>query len=134
MTTTTPTSGNAPGWPYDDKDATPESVRKRIASFCNRFEVAAPKIKTRKGEVYLTDELMKWVGDTGASIDWIFLGDPMPMAAAYRKEQLSLSDVLGVMRKLDPEESAMFLEAIEGWKAACEARRARIEAEAGKAA
>lgn len=132
MTDKTPSPGNAPGWSYDDKDTTPESVRKRVAAFCNRFDVTAPKIKTRKGEVVITDDLMKWFGDTGASIDWIFLGYPMPMAAKYRKDWLQLRDVTDAMSRLDPEESKMFVEAIEAWKAAIEARRERIEA--GRAA
>jgi hypothetical protein len=110
-----------------EKDMSPAGVRGRIAAFCKHFNVDPPgKLKVRKGAVYLTDDLLAWLKFTGASIDWILLGDPLCMAATYRQKWAEDQEVIGALRKLSDDEVALFGEALAGWRAAVEARRAKL--------
>lgn len=112
-----------------EKDMSPAAVRVRIAAFCKQFEVDPPgKLKVRKGGVCMTNELLAWFKFTGASIDWILLGDPMCMAATYRKKWAEDQELIGALSHLDDTECRMFTEALEGWRAAVEARRAAATA------
>lgn len=129
MTDKTPLPGNTPGLPETDKDMTPAGVRARIAAFCAAFDVAPCKVRSRKDQVFLTDELHDWITTTGASFDWILLGNPMVMAAKYRKDMLFDRDMKKSLKNLDPEESKMFADSLAAWTAAVYARRERIEAE-----
>lgn len=90
-----------------------EAVKARIAQFCGWFDVEPPKLRIRKGEVYLTDEFIAWFRATGASIDWIVLGDVRPMAATVRKQHLEDEKILAPFRQLDEEEQKRFLVFVE---------------------
>lgn len=86
------------------------AVKARIAEFCDWFNVEPPRLRVRKGSVYLTRELTDWFTSTGASIDWILLGNMKSMAAAARERNLEDEKILGPFRQLDKEEQAIFLE------------------------
>jgi hypothetical protein len=134
MTYKTPTSGADIGLPAIERV---EAIRARMAAFCDRFEVESVKLKTRSGQVYMTDTLLEWFQTSGASIDWILLGDPMPLAGAYRAKHLDGKRMRDVLRKFDDEECKLLTEALKGFEAAVQARRERIKAEpvaAGEAA
>jgi hypothetical protein len=74
-------------------DVTVEGARSRLAQFCARFDVEPPKLRIRAGRVAMTTELLTWFRAEGASLDWILCGDPMGMAATYRKDFLQLREV-----------------------------------------
>lgn len=76
----------------NDDSLTLAVVKYRITEWCEWFDIAPPKLKTRKGEVYLTDELHAWMMAAGASFDWIFRGDAKAMAAAYRRDLFARLD------------------------------------------
>ncbi|MFN3824100.1 MAG: hypothetical protein ACK4RN_08990 [Pseudorhodobacter sp.] len=83
MTKHNPTPGSDTG--ISDADL----IRARIAEHCEWFDLTPPKLKVRKGSVYLTDELHDWMQESGASFDWMVCGEVKAMAAAYR---ISVSD------------------------------------------
>ncbi len=89
-----------------------EAVRARIAQFCDWFEVQPPKLKTRMGKVYLTDELAAWLDDTGASYDWIFLGDAKGMSAAYRNYHIGTRETLKAVQGFDAVEKQALITAL----------------------
>lgn len=65
-------------------DKTPEAIRARIAEFAEWFGCEPVKPQFRKGALLLTEELLAWVETHGASLDWIYSGDPKSMAATFR--------------------------------------------------
>lgn len=67
-------------------DTTPEAIRARIAEFAEWFGCEPIKPKFRKGAILLTEELLAWVETHGASLDWIYSGDPKSMAATFRRK------------------------------------------------
>jgi hypothetical protein len=97
-------------------DISPEAVRARMAEFCDWFGEEPIKLKVRAGSVYMTDDLLEWLTDTGASIDWICLGEVRGMASTYRdnygvaREHREFSMAI---RKLDPTEQGIFLECMK---------------------
>ncbi|MEO8242960.1 MAG: hypothetical protein ABI832_11630 [bacterium] len=56
-------------------DKSESAVKTCIALFCDTAGVEPVKLATRKGEMRLTDELIGWCRITGASLDWITIGD-----------------------------------------------------------
>lgn len=50
-------------------DLSPESVKARIAAFCDWFGVEPPRLKGRGGSVCLNVELSAWLSGHGASWD-----------------------------------------------------------------
>lgn len=137
MTTATPSPGNAPGLADTvsaqarESALAPKAVRARIAAFCEHFAVVPPgKLKTIKGKVYLSKELMKWCEDNGASMDWILIGKPMAALAAYREKHLRETGVIKAVRKLDDEEADILTAALHEAQAKIEAKRARQSATA----
>ena len=127
MTKHTPISGADTGLPAIERI---EAIRERMAAFCTRFEVEPCKLTVRKGATYLTDSLHQWFITTGASIDWIISGDPAPMAASYRENNLKEREFQELIGKFDKEEHKLFIAAVNGWKAAVEAHRAQLRADA----
>jgi len=123
----TATSGS--DLPKTGRDISDEAVRARMAEFCARFDVAPIKLKTRKGAVYLTEDLMTWFKTSGASMDWILWGDAMPMAGAAREKYLEENGIRDALRKFDEEESKMFVSALRRFDAEVRARRERIKEE-----
>ena len=72
-------------------ERTAERVREidlRIQHICDWFGVMPPPLKRDGNQIYLTMELLDWLKETGASIDWIVSGDVRPMAEAFRREKL----------------------------------------------
>lgn len=124
----TATSGSS--LPTSNRDISDVAVRARMAEFCARFDVAPVKLKTRKGAVYLTDELINWFKTSGASMDWILWGDPMAMAGAAREKNLEQNELRDALRRFDEEESKMLVNAMKDFNAAVQARRERMKADA----
>jgi len=128
MTDTTPDTGNAPG--LSDAKA-PDAVRARIKAFCDHFAVEPPgKLKTRKGKVYLTDDLLQWCEVNGASIDWILIENPMAALAAYREKHLCETRAINAVRKLADDEAKIIFASLRDAQAKIAARRAEKEGEA----
>ncbi|MFN4160110.1 MAG: hypothetical protein ACK4GO_17180 [Gemmobacter sp.] len=123
MTDQTPLPGNDTGM---TNDMSSDAIKARIAQFCEWFGVEPVKLKVRKGAVYLTDDLTRWCGDEGASLDWLFCGDLKGMAAAYRKEHAETAKLRSALRRLDDAESAMLLQMMEEFQAKVTARRAQM--------
>jgi hypothetical protein len=101
-------------------DLSPEAVRARMAEFCDWFGIAPIKIKVRAGSVYMTDELVQWCHDAGASIDWICLGEVRGMAAAFREKHAPSPEdreVVKVLRNFDDVEQAKMLELLKAQNA-----------------
>ncbi|MFV0410297.1 MAG: hypothetical protein ACK5LJ_11565 [Paracoccus sp. (in: a-proteobacteria)] len=118
----------------------PVTVAERMAQFCKHFEVEPCKLRYRRratDEIIMTDELLAWHGTNGASLDWICVGNVIPMMAAYRKEDLSRQRMLEALRSMSvPEATAMLFvlkacldegielePALELWKVECSKRR-----------
>lgn len=83
-------------------DKTPEAIRARIAEFAEWFGCEPVKPKFRKGAILLTEELLEWVETQGASLDWIYSGDPKSMAATFRRKYAVMEPSLRALSdKLD---------------------------------
>lgn len=91
------------------RDISPEAIRGRMTQFCQRFGVEPVKLKVRMGKVYMTEDLVTWCAIHGVSLDWVLLGDPMCMAAAYRKQEMSVREFASVLEGLDVEEKKHLL-------------------------
>jgi len=127
MTHTNPDSGNALGL-SEDHSLAPDNVKARIAAFCKHFAVDPPgKLKTHRGKVCMTDDLLKWCDENGASIDWICIANPNPALAVYRDMHLREGELRKAIRTLDDAESKVFFDALTGietWLAAHRAQKA----------
>lgn len=62
-----------------------EATKARINLYCELFDMQPPKLRTRLDKVYMTDELLEWCREAGASIDWICCGDPISMICRFRR-------------------------------------------------
>jgi len=92
--------------------AFPMTVAERMADFCKRFEVEPCKLRyTRKAtdSVVMTDQLIDWHRQVGASIDWICIGRVEPMAAAYRRDWLEERRLTTTLDRLSPEAKTAML-------------------------
>lgn len=97
-------------------DTSPEAVRARIAEFCEWFGVEPVKLKVRKGNLYLTDDLLSWCRTHGASLDWIYAGDPKSMAATFRGKYARTSEqqeMLDLVSKLSLHQQEAFVKGLE---------------------
>lgn len=125
MTNTTPGRGTTPACPMPDTfptrgDTSPEAVRARVAEFAEWFGVEPVKVKARMGQVYLVDELIAWCRDEGASLDWILLGEPKGMAAAFRtihSRTPEQRELLAAISLLSRPAQAAFVKALEDFAA-----------------
>lgn len=61
-----------------------DAIMARIAQFCDWFEIVPPKLTIRHGKIILTEQLLTWCRDSGASLDWIFAGEVRGMAQGWR--------------------------------------------------
>jgi hypothetical protein len=113
MTIQTPTPGNAPGLSASRID-TPDVIKARIAEWCAWFKLEPPKLKIRKGEMYLTDSLAGWLGTSGASYDWILCGDAKCMAVVYREKYQHEARLQKAVAALDDVEVGLLLDALRG--------------------
>ena len=87
--------------------AFPMTVAERMEQFCQRFEVEPVKlryIRRATDSVVMNEALLNWHNDTGASIDWIAIGNPVPMMVAYRKDHLSNRKLRNALARLDDAE------------------------------
>lgn len=82
-----------------------DATKDRIRQWCEWFDLPMPKVRSRKGSVYLTDELYSWMIEAGANFDWIFCGKMNGMAESYRKSALGQRSFLRATRHLDENES-----------------------------
>jgi hypothetical protein len=107
-----------------ERDFSLESVKRRLEAFCTHFQVDPPKLKTRNGSVYLTDELIAWHDQNGASMDWILWGDALGMASTYREKHALKAEVRGALKSFDESEKRILADVLKGFQAAIEAKRA----------
>lgn len=89
-------------------DTTPEAIRARIAEFAEWFGCEPVKPKFRKGAILLTEELLAWVKTHGASLDWIYSGNPKSMAATFRRKYAVMEPSLRAL--LDNLDKLSYLE------------------------
>ena len=66
-----------------------EATKARIAQWCEWFNLTPPKLRVRKGQIYLSPELINWADASDISLNWLFMGDVKGLASAYRA-QLSI--------------------------------------------
>ena len=100
-----PASGNGPTMP---DEMSSEAVNARIAQFCAWFGAEPVKLRLRKGRVVMTDALLHWCEDEGASLDWILLGDGKCMAASFRRDYAFKARLNSAMERLDDTERQIF--------------------------
>lgn len=94
----------------DDSTA---ALRARIAQFCERFGLDnAPKVPVRRGSAIVTDELLDWAIQHGASLDWIFAGNAKPLAAAYAKTAIAEKSAAKALADLDAVEKEIIAEVL----------------------
>jgi hypothetical protein len=86
-----------------------DAIRARMAEFCEWFDVEPVNLTVRRGDVYLTDDLMAWFATSGASIDWICCGNVKSMAAAFRKDYVEQRRFLDAFRKFDDTDQKYLL-------------------------
>lgn len=117
-----PTSGNAPGLP---EQMNAEATKARIRQFCEWFDLEPPKLRTRLGRVYMTDELLRWFKESGASVDWIIYGGVKSMAAVAREKWLREVEFGEAVQRFNPKEAELLAQAIRGATAQIEEMRAQ---------
>lgn len=103
--------------PLDVSDTSPESIRTRIAAFCEWFGVEPVKLKVRAGKIYMTDELLAWSREVGICIDWLISGKVRYMAAAYRADFLAKQDLTHLLGQLGADEKRLLLDCIKAYQA-----------------
>ena len=83
----------------------------RIAQWCEWFE-APPKLEygdePDEDEIELTDESFQWMNESGASFDWIFLGDANGMAHAFKKRWDAARPFIDILSKLYERDMAAY--------------------------
>lgn len=98
-------------------DGSPDAVRARMAEFCDWFGVEPIKIKVRAGQVYMTNDLIQWFQETGASIDWICFGEAKGMAATFREKYAQPTEEKELLALISEFSEAEMLILIDGLKA-----------------
>lgn len=106
MTDQTPDSGIDPAHHAD-------AVRARMADFCEWFGVEPVKSRVRKGDVYLTDDLVRWCRYEGVSIDWLSCGSVRDIVAAYRDKYRLESRFEDAIRKYDDTAQKYLLQCLK---------------------
>lgn len=94
-------------------DMSPEAVRARIAEYCEWFGAPWLKIKVRSGQVYMTDDLLAWHKEHGASLDWIIFGEAKAMARAYREKHATEREMVEVLGRFDDVEQKKMIEVLQ---------------------
>jgi hypothetical protein len=119
------------------------SFEGRLTAACLRFDLTPPALTydeaDRAGGPLLTDDLLAWLQRPDVPMRWLFNsddtpGDPLAQATAERRQR----EFLEIISRFDDEEVRLMVEAIEasqrgemtleealeGWKASVESRRA----------
>lgn len=109
----------------------------RLAAACDWFNLALPKVRLRRGEFLLTDELLSWAKANGVSLNWICGGGAQEVAEAFRHTWEHEQFWIDLLKRFEPVEQDMLVTAVlaykrgkmslemalEGWAEAVEARR-----------
>lgn len=88
----------------------------RIAQFCEWFDLPLPDFKFDPEEptaILLTDDLVQWTYDAGASFDWIFVGSAKAMASDFRKRCREDEDLKKLFMSFDETEQRHLGDAIK---------------------
>ena len=112
MTLQTPTCGQGEALSEPHRVDT-AATKARIAQWCEWFALQPPKLKVRKGQIYLTPELTTWADAADISLDWLFMGDVRVMASAYRREREAERQSLALVRSFDAPEQRMLAAALK---------------------
>ena len=108
------------------------TAEQRIAAWSTWFNVPAPTLKHEDGDILLTDELYEWILSSNASFDWLFLGDPHGMAAAFKREEERTRPMRQLLAKFDNVEQEIIVnkfEALNGGSLTFDAAMAEMKAE-----
>lgn len=95
------------------KKPLPCAAAERVAQFCEWFDLEVPKLRRMNGQLIWNDDFHNWMTESGASFDWIVLGDARSMAATARRVYLQEREVMEICRQLDATERSLLLEAIQ---------------------
>lgn len=87
----------------------------RVAAWCNWFGHDLPPLAFDDDEpdaLLLTDDLLKWAHESGASLDWVILGDAKNLAHAFHEKHASTRRLADMVVQLDDWEQAGLLDAL----------------------
>lgn len=93
----------------------PQSTQsERIAAWCAWFGYDLPALDydADDGALLLTDPLMDWILQSGASLDWIAKGDAHGLAVAFHEKRQSERPFKEILAKLDGWEKDRLLTAL----------------------
>ncbi|WP_372572681.1 hypothetical protein [Ruegeria jejuensis] len=81
------------------------TIDHRIDAFCDWNDCEPPELSfDEDGSLLMTENIVDWCREQGASIDWIFCGDPKGMAAAFRKNSEEFRPIKKELEELNPEQ------------------------------
>ncbi|MCL6283609.1 hypothetical protein M3P21_08665 [Ruegeria sp. 2012CJ41-6] len=81
------------------------TIDHRIDAFCDWNDCEPPELSfDDDGSLILTDNIIDWCREQGASIDWVFCGDPKGMAAAFRKSCEDFRPIKKELKEMNPEQ------------------------------
>lgn len=98
----------------ESQATSPAAVRARVTDWCKWFDLAPVKVRVRLGEVYMTNEMLKWCRENSAPLDWIFLADAKAMAVTYCKSRHEERDLVKILDGFDDAEKQHLLECLNG--------------------
>lgn len=103
-------------------DTTPQTFHlpqttqaERVAAWCCWFGYDLPKLDFDDEDpatLLLTDDLLKWAHESGASLDWVILGDARGLARPFHEKHASPSRIAGIVQGLDDWEQTHLLIAL----------------------
>ncbi|MFA3915948.1 hypothetical protein [Ruegeria hyattellae] len=105
------------------------TIEHRIDAFCDWNDCEPPDLSfDDDGSLLLTDNIVGWCREQGASIDWIVCGDPKGMVRTYRKACEEFRPVKENLKELDPEQMRVFTVSIKAYIAGLAPLEQTIEA------
>ena len=85
----------------------------RLALFCGWFDLTPPKVRKRKGGIYLTDDLIAWMDEHGMSTKWLVDGCTKDEAIAYREMWIEDRKMNDLLAEFDSIELGLLTSALE---------------------
>ncbi len=85
-----------------------DTCEARCRAWAEWFGLEPAPIKKGRGKhaksVLMNDAFMQWVHASGASLDWIVIGDVRTLAVAFRRSALMEQRMVEAIKPLDPEQ------------------------------
>ncbi|MEY8827668.1 hypothetical protein AB9K34_04495 [Sedimentitalea sp. XS_ASV28] len=91
------------------------SCEQRIAQLAEWFEIDAPNIQhdpEEPGVVLATEELLTWLKNEGACMNWVFANDLRTMALTYRKDRIREQEDVKTLTRMDEVEKNLLVLAL----------------------